>query len=196
MRQDNTYIRPGIKSHVEPRRVQNRPENDRHEKWERRDSRIVETVEGAQATGPAIEEHRATGQRIEGGVDACENVVEAQTPVCQPGEVAEGLADSFAVAMGAVPAPDEEDGHEDVERNRTAENSVGQWWEEPGGFEAVLTVKGWVCAHKAVEGGKSAHFCGFLHVFVSSWSACGYYGKLIALFSELYLGGLKSGKKK
>lgn len=105
--------------------MQNCPENDRHEEWKRRDGRIVETVEGAQATGPAIEQHRATGQRIEGGVDACENVVEAQTPVCQPGEVAEGLADSCAVAMSAVPAPDEEDGHEYVERDRTAENGVG-----------------------------------------------------------------------
>lgn len=91
-------------------------------------------------------------------------MIESQAPVRQPGEVAEGLADGVAIAMGAVPAPDEEDGHEDVERYEAAENSVGEGREEPGGFEAVLTVEGGVCAQHAGERAGFAHFGEYLHL--------------------------------
>ena len=48
-------------------------------------------------------------------MDRSEEHVESQTPVCQPSEEAEGLADHIAFIVGSVPAPDGEDASENVE---------------------------------------------------------------------------------
>lgn len=100
---------------MKPRRPeQDSPKDDSNEKRERGDSRVEQAMQSAQSPRPAIEEHRATSARIAGCVDSSKKKIEAQTPVCQPGEVAERLADLAARAVGAVPGPDDDDRREDV----------------------------------------------------------------------------------
>jgi hypothetical protein len=50
-----------------------------------------------------------------------EEMIKAQTQVCQPGEVAEGLADGNAVIVGPVPGPNDDDRGEDVQGDEAAE---------------------------------------------------------------------------
>lgn len=52
--------------------------------------------------------------------------------------------------VGSIPAKDEEDGGEGVERAEKAETGEDGGREQPGGREAVSKVKGSGCAHKAV----------------------------------------------
>lgn len=67
------------------------------------------------STRPLLKQHRAARPRITSRMNRREEMVKAQSPVCQPGEVAERPADSGAVTVGPVPAPDEEDRREDVQ---------------------------------------------------------------------------------
>ena len=86
-------------------------------------------------------------------MDARDEKVKPQTPVGQPGEVAEGLADADGVVIvGAVPAPDEEDGGEDVEGDGAAEEGQRDGRQEPGGFKGVGGVQRRVGADQAEEG--------------------------------------------
>lgn len=48
-------------------------------------------------------------------MDSGEEHVEASTPVSQPGEVAEGVRNRSVVIVGAIPAPEDEDGDENVQ---------------------------------------------------------------------------------
>lgn len=144
------YIRPSLKSPRIPRRLkQNRPEYDRHEKREGGDGGVENGMQGAQRTRQSVEEHGAPCACVTCGMDRRDEIIEAQTPVREPGEVAEALANRVGVAVGAVPAPDEKDGDEDVEGDEGAEESEGERREEPGGFVAVAGVEGGVDA----EGG-------------------------------------------
>ena len=52
--------------------------------------------------------------------------------------------------MGSVPAKDEEDGGEGVERKEETEASEDGRWEEPGGREAMCRVEGGGYAHETV----------------------------------------------
>lgn len=106
-------------------------------------------MQGAQRTRQSVEEHGAPCACVTCGMDRRDEIIEAQTPVREPGEVAEALANRVGVAVGAVPAPDEKDGDEDVEGDEGAEESEGERREEPGGFVAVAGVEGGVDA----EGG-------------------------------------------
>jgi hypothetical protein len=56
-------------------------------------------------------------------MDGSEKHVKSQTPICQPSEEAEGLADHIAFIVGSVPAPDGENAGEDVEGDQTAQAS-------------------------------------------------------------------------
>lgn len=110
------YIRPSLKRQRIPRRLeQNRPEHDRHEKREGSDSRVEEGVQDAQRTRQSVEDHGAPCACVACCMDCRDEKIESQPPVREPGEIAEALADGVGVAVGAVPAPDEEDGDEDVE---------------------------------------------------------------------------------
>lgn len=82
-------------------------------------------------------------------MDGCDEEVEPQTPVGQPGEVAEGLADGDGVIMCAIPGPDDDDGGEDVEGDEGAQSRESGWREEPGCFEVVVRVEGWVDAEES-----------------------------------------------
>ena len=150
---ENTYIRPPSKGYTIPwPGVEDGPEDDGDQERKRGDGGIEQAMEGAQSSWAGVEEERAAGASIAGRMDAGDKVVEAQTPVGQPGEVAEALADGGAIAMGAVPAPDEEVGDEDVEGDESAERSEGQRRQQPGGFEVVTMVKRGIDAHQRVEG--------------------------------------------
>ncbi|XHF98292.1 hypothetical protein AWENTII_001848 [Aspergillus wentii] len=100
-------------------------------------------MEDTQKARPAIEKHRTTGQGIAGRVDGGEAEIETQTPVGEPGEVAEGLADLVAVAVGAIPAPDKEDSGEDVEGDEGAEDGEDERRKKPGGFVEMERIPGW-----------------------------------------------------
>lgn len=114
-----TYIRPTREDLLVKRRTkQDRPKDNSHQERERRDSRVQQTMQDAKNPWPAVEEYRATSPRIAGCVDSRDEEVEAQTPVGQPGEVAEGLADGDGVIMGAVPGPDGDDAGEDVKSDQ------------------------------------------------------------------------------
>lgn len=52
--------------------------------------------------------------------------------------------------LASVPADDEKDGGESVERDEEAEAGEDGGREQPGGREAVSRVEGSGCAHKAV----------------------------------------------
>lgn len=52
--------------------------------------------------------------------------------------------------LGSVPAEDEEDGGESVERDEEAKAGEDGGREQPGGGKAVSRVKGSGCAHQAV----------------------------------------------
>jgi hypothetical protein len=52
---------------------------------------------------------------IAGCMDSGEEHVEANTPVTQPGEVAEGVTNRSAVIVSAIPTPEDEDGDENVQ---------------------------------------------------------------------------------
>lgn len=84
-------------------------------------------MEHAKHPRPAVEEDGAAGPRIAGCMDRGNEEIEAQAPVGQPGEVAEGLADGDRVIVGAVPGPDDDDGGEDVEGDEGAENREESW---------------------------------------------------------------------
>jgi hypothetical protein len=110
-----TYIRPAGEGFLVERRLKEEsPENDSYQEWVTGDSRVQQGVESTTETWPAVEEHGASCPRIAGCVNGREQEVEAQTPVGQPGEVAEGLADRNAITVGAIPCPDDDDGGEDV----------------------------------------------------------------------------------
>lgn len=72
-------------------------------------------MQHATSTRPLLKQHRAPRPRITSRMNRREEMVKAQSPVCQPGEVAERLADGGGVIVGAIPAPDEEDRREDVQ---------------------------------------------------------------------------------
>ena len=61
------------------------------------------------------------------------------------------MADLGAVAMGAAPAPDEEDAGEDVERDGAAEDGVREGREKPGGFIDVGVVAGGIDVKELIE---------------------------------------------
>lgn len=109
-------------------------------------------MQGAQASRPGVEEDGAAGARIADGMHAGDQVVEAQAPVGQPGEVAEALADGGAIAMSAVPTPDEEVGEEDVEGDEAAQSGERQGRQKPGGLEVVMVVERGINAHQRAEG--------------------------------------------
>lgn len=94
-------------------------------------------------------------QCIAGRVDGGEEHVETYSPVGQPGEVAEALADFCTVAMSAAPTPDEEDAGKDVEGDGAAEDGVGEGREKPGGFVDVGTVSRGIDVEEVVEGAVS-----------------------------------------
>lgn len=103
-------------------------------------------MQGAQASRPGVEEDGAASARIADSMHAGDQVVEAQAPVGQPGEVAEALAD------GGVPTPDEEVGEEDVEGDEAAQAGERQGRQKPGGLEVVMVVERGINAHQRVEG--------------------------------------------
>lgn len=116
-----TYIRPTRKDLLVKRRTkQDRPKDDSHQERECRDGRVQQTMQDAKHPRPAVEEYRATSPRIAGCVDSRDEEVETQAPVGQPGEVAEGLADSDGVIVGAVQGPDGDDAGEDVKSDEGA----------------------------------------------------------------------------
>ena len=150
------YVLPSAKCHGVPRtRVKDSPEDDGHEEWVGSDGGVEKAVEGTKGARPAVEEDRVTFQGIAGCVDGGEEHVETYSPVGQPGEVAEALADFCAVAMSAAPAPDEEDAGEDVEGDGAAEDGVGKGREKPGGFVDVGTVSRRIDVEEVVEGAVS-----------------------------------------
>lgn len=53
-------------------------------------------------------------------MDSRDEEVEAQTPVAQPGKIAEGLADGDGVIVGAIQGPDGDDADEDVKCDQGA----------------------------------------------------------------------------
>lgn len=112
-------------------------------------------MEGAKGARPAVEEDRVALKCIAGCVDGGKEHVETDSPVRQPGEVAEAFADFCAVAMSAAPAPDEEDAGEDVEGDGAAEDGVGKGREKPGGFVDVGTVSRGIDVEEVVEGAVS-----------------------------------------
>lgn len=148
-----TYIGPPVERRAIPRPgVEDGPEDDGHQERVRGDGGVEQAVESAQASGPGVEEDRPASAGVAGGVDAGDQVVEAQTPVGQPGEEAEALADGVAIAMGAVPAPDEEVDEEDVEGDEAAEAGEREGRQQPGGLEVVTLVERGIGAHQRVEG--------------------------------------------
>lgn len=54
-------------------------------------------------------------------MDGGDEEVEPQTPVREPGKIAEGFADCDTVIVRAVPDPDDDDGREDVEGDETTQ---------------------------------------------------------------------------
>jgi hypothetical protein len=56
------------------------------------------------------------------------------------------------LAMGAMPAKDEKDRDERVQGNCGADRRKDVDWEDPRGFEVVMAIVSWVCAHQRVEG--------------------------------------------
>lgn len=97
-----------------------------------------------------------------------EKLVKAQSPVCQPGEVAEGLANCDAVAVGAVPGPDHDDGGEDVQCDQAAQTGEDGRGEEPGGFEAMEGIEAGVCSEERCAG-DAAHGFGENLCALAQW---------------------------
>lgn len=87
-------------------------------------------MEHATSAWPTVEQHRAPRACIQSRMDRSEEVVESQTPVRQPGEVAERLANLDTVIVDAVPGPDEDDRREDVQGDQATETG-----EDGGGHE-------------------------------------------------------------
>ncbi len=75
-------------------------------------------------------------------MEGAEEEVESQAPVCQVGEVGEGVAAGGGEVVGVVPAEDGEDGGEGVEGEEEAEGGEEVWWEQPRGREAGGWVEG------------------------------------------------------
>lgn len=146
-------ILPGLEDEREPRRlVQDGPVDDEDEEREGRDAGVVEAVQGAEDARQTVEEHRPPRARVAEAVDRRHEEVEPQTPEIEPGEVAEGLADAGAGAVRTLPAEDEEDAGEHVQREKGAQRGQHAWWEEPGCFEGMETVQRGICPEKAEEG--------------------------------------------
>ena len=56
--------------------VEDAPEDDGYEEWVGGDAGVVETVEGAKGSRPAVEENRSAGEGIAGCVDGGDEHVE------------------------------------------------------------------------------------------------------------------------
>lgn len=119
-----TYILPAGEWLLVPRRAEeDSPKDNRNENREGCDCHIQQTVQHAEDPRPAVEENRMTRSYIVGCMDGGEQHVEASAPVSQPSEVAEGVTNRGGVIVGAIPAPEDEDGGENVQRDQTAKTS-------------------------------------------------------------------------
>lgn len=149
---ENTYICPGIEYHREPRsRVNNGPVDDSNQEWKCYDGGIENGVQSLQWARPSLQQ-RSAGARIREGVQAAEEEIEGQAPICEIGKVRKTLTREVEGMVRSVPAKDEEGGGEGVEREKEAEASQDRGREEPGGREAVSRVEGGGRAHETVYG--------------------------------------------
>lgn len=105
-------------------------------------------MEHATHPGPAAEESGAARPRIPGCMDGGDQEIKPQSPVCQPSEVAERLADGAAVPVGTVPRPDDDDGCEDVEGDQRAQTREDGGGQEPRGLEEMTIIVCWVDAEE------------------------------------------------
>ena len=98
-------VAPPVMDHGEPwRTVQEDPVDDCHEERVDHDGGVQGGMEGLQQPGEAIEEG-CTGPRVGECVQGGEEEVEAEAPVGDVGEVAEGVARGGAVVGGVDALP-------------------------------------------------------------------------------------------
>lgn len=111
-----SYIRPRLECQRKPRvLIDKTPINNHDNPRECRHRRVEDTMQHPHYPGTLIENHGTPLRRVEESMDTRDEEVERITPETQPGEEAEWATCVLVVAMCAVPAKDEEDGHEGVE---------------------------------------------------------------------------------
>jgi hypothetical protein len=115
-------------------------------------------MQRTQPSRPLVEQHRPARPLVQEGMDGSDQKIKGHSPETQVGEVAEGATAVAGLVVGAIPAKDEEDGEEDEEGDEGAHAEEEKGRQEPGGFEAVMAVIGWICAHEADEG-TTRHDC-------------------------------------